>query len=171
MRAPAEPRIRRLHAADRGALVELLAGSEPWLRLGYTRGDWRRLLFGPLAGREVWVVTAGRRPLGLAVVRTSFLAGGYLELLAVDASARGRGLGARLLAHVERAVLARAPNLFVCVSDFNRAARRFYRRQGYAVVGRLDGLLVPGSAELLLRKTRGPVRRPSITRETPRARR
>lgn len=154
----AEPRIRPLRAADRAALVELLASSDPWLRLGYTAADWRRLLGGPLHGREVWVVEDDGRARGLAVVRKSFLAGDYLELLAVAADARGGGLGALLLAHVEQVVFARARNLFVCVSDFNRAARRFYRRRGYAAVGRLDALLVADSAEILLRKSVGPLR-------------
>ena len=162
----AEPHIRPLRAADRAALVDLLASSDPWLRLGYTAADWRRLLGSPLDGREVWVVEGGGRARGLAVVRKSVLAGDYLELLAVAADARGRGLGALLLAHVERVVFARARNLFVCVSDFNRAARRFYRRQGYEVVGRLAALLVADSAEILLRKSVGPQRGDAQSRKT-----
>ena len=154
----AEATIRRLRAADRPALIALLASSDPWLRLGYTAADWRRLLGAPLREREVWVIADADGARGLAVVRKSFLAGDYLELLAVAADARGRRLGARLLEHVERTVFARARNLFVCVSDFNRGARRFYRRQGYAQVGRLDELLVAGSAEILLRKSTGPLR-------------
>lgn len=165
----AEPRIRALRAADRPALVALLAGSDPWLRLGYTAADWRRLLAGPLQGREAWVIDDGG-PRGVALVRTPFLAGDYLELLAVAADSRGRGLGARLLAHVERIVFARATNLFVCVSDFNRPARRFYRSQGYGRVARLDDLLIAGSAEILLRKTTGPQRSP-VSRGTARGRR
>jgi ribosomal protein S18 acetylase RimI-like enzyme len=139
-------------------LIALLAGSDPWLRLGYTAADWRRLLGSARRGREVWVVEEDGVARGLAVVRKSFLAGDYLELLAVSAPARKRGLGGRLLAHVERVVFARAPNLFVCVSDFNRAARRFYRRQGYVAVGRLEALLVEDSAEILLRKSTRPLR-------------
>ena len=104
-------------------------------------------------------------PRGIALVRTPFLAGDYLELLAVAADARGRGLGARLLAHVEDTVFARARNLFVCVSDFNRPARRFYRSRGYLRAGRLDDLLIAGSAEILLRKTTGPQRARSVAEQ------
>ncbi len=57
-----------------------------------------------------------------------------------------------------RAGFGRGRNLFVCVSDFNDGARRFYARQGYAHVGTLPDLIVRGSAELLLRKTAGPIR-------------
>lgn len=155
----AEPRVRRLRASDVPALVAVLATSEPWLTLGYRARDWRALLSGPLASRDAWVVSSDGRARGLALVRRGFLAGDYLEVLAVDAACRGAGFGALLLEHVERTAFSRSPNLFVCVSDFNRAARRFYRRHGYAQVGRLDDLLIAGSAEILLRKTTGP-RRP-----------
>ena len=150
--------IRRLEPRDVRPLTVLLASSEPWLTLGYTAADWRRLLGGPLANRDAWVIDANGRAHGVAIVRRGFLAGDYLELLAVDASARGRGFGARLLAHCEADVFARVPNFFVCVSDFNADARRFYRRHRYVQVGRLDDLLIAGSAEILLRKTTGPVR-------------
>ena len=148
-------------------LVALLASSEPWLTLGYVVADWRRLLGGPLANRDAWVIDDGGRARGVAIVRRGFLAGDYLELLAVDASTRSRGLGARLLAHCESDVFARTRNFFVCVSDFNANARRFYRRRGYVQVGRLDDLLIAGSAEILLRKTTGPARVSSGSRSAP----
>jgi ribosomal protein S18 acetylase RimI-like enzyme len=62
------------------------------------------------------------------------------------------------LAQVESLAFARGKNLFACVSDFNTGARRFYRRQGFVEVGPLPDLLVSGSAEILLRKTTGPVK-------------
>ncbi|MBM4244598.1 MAG: GNAT family N-acetyltransferase [Deltaproteobacteria bacterium] len=162
--------IRRLEPRDVRPLVALLASSEPWRTLGYEAADWRRLLGGPLASREAWVLDDGGGARGVAIVRCGFLAGDYLELLAVVAGARGRGLGARLLAHAEAAVFARARNFFVSVSDFNHDARRFYRRRGYRQVGRLDDLLIAGSAELLLRKTSGPARLNSGRSSRPSAR-
>ncbi|MBY0275025.1 GNAT family N-acetyltransferase [Candidatus Binatia bacterium] len=161
--------IRRLERRDVPRLVRLLATSQPWLRLGYGTADWRRLLGGPLADRDAWVIAEVGRARGIAIVRRTFLAGGYLELLAIEEAARGSGLGARLLEHCENAVLACAPNFFVCVSDFNDGARRFYEGHGYVQVGRLDDLLIPGSAELLLRKTTGPRRdAPSTAGSAPR---
>ena len=162
--------VRRLEGRDVRPLVALLASSDPWLTLGYTAPEWRRLLGGPLPNRDAWVLDDGTHARGIAIVRRGFLAGDYLELLAVEAGARGRGLGARLLAHAEAAVFARARNFFVCVSDFNDAARRFYRRHGYRRVGRLDDLLIAGSAELLLRKTSGPAKVSSRGSSRPSAR-
>jgi len=157
MTAAADVVIRPFAAADRSAVVALL-DSDPWRRLGYTTSDWNRLLATPLDGREGFVPVADGRVAGVALVRPRFLAGDYLELFAVAAAARGRGLGAALLAHLESVVFARARNFFVCVSDFNEGARRFYARHGYVQVGALPDLLIRGSAELLLRKSTGPVR-------------
>jgi ribosomal-protein-alanine N-acetyltransferase len=158
--ADPSPAVRNLAARDRAAALELLCGSDPWRRLGYERADWERILALPLRGREGHVVTVDSpaRFAGIALVRPGFLAGDYLEVLAITSQERGRRLGAVLIEHVERVAFARAKNVFVCVSDFNTRARRFYERQGYAEVGKLPDLLVPGSAELLLRKTTGSVR-------------
>jgi ribosomal-protein-alanine N-acetyltransferase len=157
-RADTTALIRRLERRDAPDLIALLSSSQPWLRLGYTAAEWRRMLRGPLVDRDAWVIAEDGRARGIAIVRRGFLAGGYLEILAIDAAARGSGLGARLLEHCESDALTRGTNLFVCVSDFNDGAQRFYERHGYVQVGRLDDLLIAGSAELLLRKTTGPRR-------------
>jgi [ribosomal protein S18]-alanine N-acetyltransferase len=96
---------------------------------------------------------------GIAVVRQKFLLGDYVELLGVADWAKGKGLGKRLLTHIEAAVFARTKNLFACVSDFNDQARLFYKKQGYQEIGPMPNFLIPGSAEILLRKTSGPARR------------
>jgi ribosomal protein S18 acetylase RimI-like enzyme len=156
----ASDHIRAFRPADRVALIALLDGSEPWRTLGYTRRDWD-LFFDTLergAGRDTSVVERGRDVVGIAVLRRRFLLGDYLELLAVAPAARRGGVGAALLAHVEAQVFPQSRNLFVCVSDFNAEARRFYERHGYREVGPLADLLVAGHAELLLRKTIGPAR-------------
>ena len=160
MPASPSPVIRGFAARDRAAALELLCAADPWRRLGYERGDWERILALPLRGREGHVIAVGSpaRFAGIALVRPGFLGGDYLEVLAITPGDRGGRLGTALLEHVERVAFARATNVFVCVSDFNAGARRFYARRGYGEVGALPDLLVAGSAELLLRKTAGPVR-------------
>ncbi len=150
--------VRLMTAEDRAAVIELLADADPWKRLGYQISDWDNY-FTPLPqGRESYVVDQNGKVAGIAVIRQNFLLGDYVELLGVANWARGQGLGCRLLAHVEQAVFARAKNLFACVSDFNDQARRFYKQQGYQEIGSMSNFLIPGSAEILLRKTIGPAR-------------
>jgi len=143
---------------DRDSVIRLLADSDPWKTLGYGQEDWSRI-FSPLPqGRETFVAETGGRITGVAIVRQKFLLGDYLELLGVAGWARQQGTGSHLLAYVEALVFARAKNLFACVSDFNSGARAFYRRQGYQEIGPMPNFLIPGSAEILLRKTAGPAR-------------
>jgi len=153
-----DPIMRSMTADDRAAVIELLAGSDPWKRLGYQTTDWDSY-FTPLPpGRDSYVVEQDSKVAGIAVIRQKFLLGDYLELFGVADRARGTGLGGRLLAHVETLVFARVNNLFACVSDFNDQGRRFYKKQGYQEIGPMPNFLVSGSAEILLRKTIGPAR-------------
>jgi ribosomal protein S18 acetylase RimI-like enzyme len=153
-----DPIVRPMTAEDRAAVIELLTDSDPWKQLGYHGKDWDSY-FTPLPqGRESYVVDQNGRVTGVAVVRQKFLLGDYLELFGVADWARGKGLGGRLLAHVETVVFARGKNLFACVSDFNHQGRKFYAKLGYQEIGPMPNLLIPGSAEILLRKTSGPAR-------------
>ncbi|HEY7531414.1 MAG TPA: GNAT family N-acetyltransferase [Nitrospiraceae bacterium] len=153
-----ELRIRSMQPEDREAVVRLLGESDPWKQLGYTKDDWDRIFCPIPQGRDSYVAELDERVTGIAIVKQQFLLGDYLELLGVAASARTRGIGGRLLAYVEELVFERTKNLFACVSDFNQPARDFYKKHGYQEIGPMPNFLVPGSAEILLRKTTGPAR-------------
>ncbi len=107
------------------------------LRAARERGD-DLLVHGDPADGLAWFLQAG-----------TFGLGGYLRLLAVTGAAQGRGTGAALLAAFEAGVAARSRHAFLLVSDFNRAAQAFYRKHGYAEVGRLPELVVAGIDELV----------------------
>ena len=152
-------RIRAMQGEDRAEIVQLLGESDPWRTLGYTIADWNRI-FCPLPqGRDSYVAELDGRVAGVALVKQKFLLGDYLELLGVAEWARQKGIGSLLLRHVERLVFERTKNLFACVSDFNQSARDFYKKQGYQEIGPMPNFLIPGSAEILLRKTAGPTRK------------
>jgi len=150
--------IREMDVHDREAVVELLGESDPWKRLGYTKDDWNRIFCPIPQGRESYVIELDGRVAGVAIVRQKFLLGDYLELLGIALWARGKGLGRKMLAQIESLVFGRTKNIFACVSDFNEPARAFYKKQGYQEIGPMPNFLIPGSAELLLRKTAGPAR-------------
>ena len=151
--------IRAMHSEDRAAVIALLQNSEPWTRLGYQAGDWDVYFTPTPQERDSYVAVLDGTVAGIAVVRQKFLLGDYLELFGVAEWTRGKGVGGRLLEHIESVVFARANNLFACVSDFNIQGRAFYKKHGYQEIGPLPNLLIPGSAEILLRKTMGPARK------------
>lgn len=150
--------IRAMQPGDREAVVQLLAESDPWKSLGYTVEDWGRIFCPIPQGRDSFVSVVDGTVAAVAIVRQKFLLGDYLELLGVADRVRGKGVGKELLAHIESQVFSRTKNLFACVSDFNSGARVFYKKQGYQEIGPMPNFLIPGSAEILLRKTAGPAR-------------
>jgi [ribosomal protein S18]-alanine N-acetyltransferase len=153
------PSIRPMQPGDRDTVIALLGGADPWKTLGYTQDDWGLIFCPTPQGRESFVCEVQGQVAAIALVRQKFLLGDYLELLGVAGWARGKGLGTLLLSHVESLVFARTKNLFACVSDFNQGARDFYKKQGYQEIGPMPNFLIPGSAEILLRKTTGPTRK------------
>lgn len=143
---------------DRESVVQLLGESDPWKRLGYAKEDWNRIFCPTPQGRDCYVALLDGHVAGVAIVKQKFLLGDYLELLGVAVWARQKGIGRHLLQYVEEQVFKRSKNLFACVSDFNEPARVFYQKHGYQEIGPMPNFLIPGSAEMLLRKTAGPAR-------------
>lgn len=152
------PSIRLMRPDDRDTVIALLGDSDPWKTLGYDQEDWGRIFCPTPQGRDSFVGEIEGTIAAIAIVRQKFLLGDYLELLGVAGWARGKGMGTQLLRHIESLVFARTKNLFACVSDFNKGARDFYKKQGYQEIGPMPNFLIPGTAEILLRKTIGPTR-------------
>jgi len=150
--------IRLMRPDDRDAVIALLGDSDPWKTLGYNQEDWGRIFCPTPQGRDSFVGEIEGKIAAIAIVRQKFLLGDYLELLGVAGWARGKGMGTQLLRHIESLVFVRTKNLFACVSDFNKGARDFYKKQGYQEIGPMPNFLIPGTAEILLRKTIGPNR-------------
>jgi ribosomal protein S18 acetylase RimI-like enzyme len=139
---------------EAAACARLMAGSEPWLTLGRSYARALEIIRDPT--REVTVAVRDGRVAGFVIVCMLGPFVGYIQTVAVAAEERGRGLGARLVAHAEARIFRESPNVFMCVSTFNSGARRLYQRLGYTEVGELTDYLVRGHGEVLLRKSRGP---------------
>jgi ribosomal protein S18 acetylase RimI-like enzyme len=148
-------RIVRASAAVARKQADWIVAIEPWKGLGYEAPALGRYLARLARGGDVWIARgADGAPAGIVVATDGFLLGGFIALLAVRPEASGQGLGAALVAHVAARTFARRRWLFVSCDADNRAATRFYRRQGFARVGRLPDLVRAGRIELLLRKAR-----------------
>ena len=150
------PRIVRLSRAAARAQAGWIAGIEPWKGLGYRPEPLGRYLARMAAAGDAWGAVGaetGRAKAisALAVATDGFLLGGFIALLAVRPDASGQGLGRALVDHVAARTAAKRRWLFVSCDAGNAAALRFYRRLGFARVGRLPDLVARGRTELLLR--------------------
>lgn len=131
---PADLRVRSATSADVDALVALENASFSQDRL--SPRQWRRHVGGRSA--DVWIAERERALAGAAVV---FYRRGIdiarLYSIAVAAQARGGGVGASLLAAVERGARARAAHrLRLEVRADNARARALYERSGFQAFGR-----------------------------------
>jgi ribosomal protein S18 acetylase RimI-like enzyme len=138
-------------AGDASWCARLMAGSDPWKRLG--RGFDACLEACERPGYELDVARSGGEPVGFALVHPRGVAGSpYLASIAVAESARDHGVGGRLLRHLEDRFRPQARHFFLCVSSFNEGARRLYERLGYQQVGLLADYVIEGADELLMHK-------------------
>ena len=141
-------------AAEREACAKLMTESEPWRTLQRDFETALALVSDPT--RETyWIEHAGAWA-GFLLLYLQGPFRGYIQTICLVPDVRGQGLGTAVLRWAEERIFRESPNVFLCVSDFNTGALRLYRRLGYELIGALPDFLVAGSAELLLRKTRGP---------------
>lgn len=96
----------------------------------HDRQEIEKEVVGFFSETPVWVATnQDDQPLGFM-----FLHEGHLEALFVAGSARGLGVGKRLISHA----LALHPELSVDVNEQNQQAVGFYQHLGFQVSGRSD---------------------------------
>ena len=147
--------IRAANTGDYPVLAEMMAQSDPWLRLGIDVGDLLTMVSDPC--REVYAAQVDEQVVGGVIIEMRGAFTGYIKSICVSPMHRGMGIGALLMGYAEERVFREKPNVFLCVSDFNHGAQRFYEALGYSVVGVLDDYLVSGLGEVLMRKTIAPI--------------
>lgn len=132
-----------------------MAASEPWITLGRTYDDSLKIVGDP--SKEVYLAAHGDALVGFVILNMRGAFVGYIQTLCVAPECRGKGIGSLLIKFAEQRILSETPNVFMCVSSFNKAAQRLYERLGYDVVGELRDYVVAGHSEFLLRKTIAPL--------------
>lgn len=135
--------------------ARLMAESEPWLTL---RRDYDSLLKAVQnPAREAYLALQEEEIAGFALLNFQGAFTGYLQSICVAPGWRGKGAGTALMEFAEKRIFRQSPNVFLCVSSFNLAAQRFYRRRGYETIGVLRQYLAPEYDEILMRKSISPL--------------
>jgi [ribosomal protein S18]-alanine N-acetyltransferase len=151
-----EIEIRELHNDDqRISCARLMCNSEPWITLGRTYEESLKILGDP--SKEVYLAHSNNESAGFIIINMNGPFTGYIQTICIVPEYRGKGIGSILIKFAEERIFRESPNVFMCVSSFNTEARRLYERLGYEIIGELKDYLVQGYAEILLRKTIGPI--------------
>jgi ribosomal-protein-alanine N-acetyltransferase len=148
--------IRRLRReADAEICAHMMANSEPWITLRRDYDASLKILTDP--SREVYLAMVGDEIVGFTILNMNGAFVGYLQSVCVAPQWRGKGIGTQLMDFAEKRIFNETPNVFICVSSFNKRVQRSYERRGYEVVGELKDYIVPDHSEILLRKTIAPL--------------
>lgn len=144
--------IRTLEADDIPIVAGWIVTIPLWQRYNNTVEKLSAKLSAALETDLILTVDTDERAVGLAwcVPKGAFGHSAYLKLLGVRPDQAGRGIGARLLDHLEAAVTSQ--DMFLLASDFNTDAHRFYQRQGYTQIGAIPCYVLPDVTELIFRK-------------------
>jgi ribosomal-protein-alanine N-acetyltransferase len=129
----------------------LMAGSDPWIKLGVSRSRCLQAC----RGREhlLFIARDQEHRLGIILLHPQGLAGSpYIKSVCVEADIRGRGIGEKLVCFAEDYFRKESKHIFLCVSSFNVRAKVFYERLGYKQVGEIKDYLIAGESELLMHK-------------------
>lgn len=141
--------IRHLRPEEAPALAGSLVHMDPWRRLGFSDDGLAAYLLRDDANLLRMAFERDGRVAGLLCLRSPWLRGPYVEMLAVVPGCQGQGIGSALLAW---AAGQNGGNLWVCVSAFNLRARDFYGRNGFVEKAELSDLIAVGEDEILMRR-------------------
>ncbi len=142
-------KIVMMKRGDIPACNNIIAVSEPWKTLN-ERINFARYI----SLKQAHVCIKGEEMGGFVIFtpESVFARGGYLRAIGVSPTMQGKGIGRKLMSFAEKATARRAPNLYLCVSSFNRQAQAFYKSLGYTRIGKIPDLILPGKSEYVYRK-------------------
>ena len=148
--------IKKLeHITEAEVCARMMADSEPWMTLRRDYDASLKMLTDP--SREVYLAIVNSQMVGFIVLMMEGALVGYIQSVCIAPEWRDQGIGSQLMSFAERRIFSEIPNVFICVSSFNKGALQLYERLGYKVIGELKDYIVSGHSEILLRKTIAPL--------------
>ena len=139
---------------DFGVCAMMMSKTDPWITLGMNFDQCLKAFEGDC--KEIYIINYGKDIAGFVILQVCGTFSGYIQTICIREDYRGKGFGTKLLKFCEERILKFSPNIFICVSSFNKGAIKLYYEFGFKLVGELDNFVKEGYTELLLRKTVGP---------------
>jgi [ribosomal protein S18]-alanine N-acetyltransferase len=134
--------------------AEMMSKTDPWITLGMDYENCLKAFDGSC--KEIYVIEIMDDIAGFVILQVCGTFSGYIQTICISKNYRGKGYGTKLLEFCEKRVLKFSPNIFICVSSFNKGAAKLYYEFGFKLIGELESFVKEGFTELLLRKTVGP---------------
>jgi ribosomal protein S18 acetylase RimI-like enzyme len=143
--------IHLANEQEKDLAARLLATSEPWITLRISEEQCRRNCHNPEF--MLYMAYSSGRPAGIILLDPNGIAGSpYVKSIAVYPEFRGEGIGTMLLSFAEDIFKPDAKHFFICVSSFNKRARKLYEKFGFQAVGEFKDYIIEGASEILMHK-------------------
>jgi [ribosomal protein S18]-alanine N-acetyltransferase len=139
---------------DYNICAQMMSATDPWITLEMDSEQCLKAFEGDF--KEIYLVEIGNEIAGFVVIQTCGTFSGYIQTICISDKYRGKGIGRKLLQFSEARILKFSPNVFICVSSFNKGAIRLYYDFGFKLIGEMENFVRQGYSELLLRKSVGP---------------
>lgn len=139
---------------DFAVCASMMSVTDPWITLDMDYNQCLKAFEG--SSKEIYIIQVTNEIAGFVIIQTGGTFAGYIQTICISEKYRGKGFGRKLLQFCEERILRISPNVFICVSSFNKGAIKLYYDFGFKLVGELDNFVKKGFHELLLRKTVGP---------------
>ncbi len=134
--------------------ARMMTETDPWITLEMDYDQCFKAFDGNW--REVYIINSENEIAGFVILQVCGTFSGYIQTICIGKAYRGMGLGRKLLQFCEDRILKFSPNVFICVSSFNKDALKLYLNFGFKLIGEMENFVKAGFSELLLRKTAGP---------------
>ncbi len=144
--------LRPLKPGEAGILGDRMAAIDPWRRLNSPAAGLSVYLERRDPALKRYALVADECLAGVLTLRSPWLRGPFVEILAIVPEAQGLGLGRKTVEWVATQSAALSSNLWASVSDFNQDARSFWAKTGFSEIAPLPDLVAPGFADILLRR-------------------
>lgn len=135
--------------------AQMMSVNDPWITLNMNYKQCLKAFKGDC--KEIFVVEIENVIAGFVIIQTCGTFSGYIQTICIEEPYRCRGFGKKLLQFCEERILKFSPNVFICVSSFNKGAIKLYYEFGFKLIGELENFVKEGFTELLLLKTAGPI--------------
>lgn len=146
--------IAPANASEKVWAAGILAGSDPWVRLGVKLETLLKTCHDP--EYQIFAARVGETPCGIMILDPRGVAGSpYIKSIAVAPGFRDSGIGAKMVIFAETLFSSQSKHMFLCVSSFNDRARKFYMGLGYMQVGEFADYIIEGESEILMHKRIG----------------
>jgi ribosomal protein S18 acetylase RimI-like enzyme len=150
--------IRELKEEDIDYCVDMTITSFPWTAFGLTKESAEKFFYDRLHKNLVFVAENNGEVLGFIAIKRNILFANYIRRIVVRKDKRSKGIGTSMLRFIEDITLnERLPNVFLITTIKNRKAVKFYKKNGYQIIGKIPNFIRKDLHEHILWKTFGPV--------------